>query len=320
MLRYLGRRALLALGVLWAAYTVSFAILHLLPSDPVEIMAAGGDRIAPDPDRVAALRHEYGFDRSVAAQYADQLVGVLRGDLGRSVQSGQQVTTMIADAFPPTLALTAAALGLGILLGTGLAVWGTYTRRWWLRQMLLALPAVGVCLPSFFVGLVLLQVVSFRWGLLPAVGDHGVRSLLLPAVTLALPCGALIAQVLARSLTTALGEPYIGTARAKGAGPARIHLRHALRNAGLPAMTLAGVLAGNTVASAVVVETVFSRPGIGRIIVAAVRYQDIPVVQGVVLLGAVTFVVINLAVDLLYPLLDPRIVPVPTRVRMEGTV
>ncbi len=313
MLRYLGRRVLLALGVLWAAYTVSFAILYLLPSDPVEIMAAGGDSIMADPERMAALRHEHGLDRPVLAQYADQLADAVRGDLGRSVQSGQRVTKMIIDALPPTLTLAASAFGIGVLLGTGLAVWGTYTRRRWLRQTLLAVPVLGVCLPSFLVGLVLIQMVSFWWGLLPAVGDHGVRTLLLPAVTLALPCAALITQVLARSLTTALGEPYLETARAKGAGPARVHLRHALRNAGMPAVTLAGVLAGNMMASAIVVETVFSRPGIGRIVVAAVRYQDIPVVQGVVLLGALTFVAVNLVVDLLYPLLDPRVVTVPVR-------
>lgn len=313
MLRYLARRALLALVVLWAAYTLSFAVLYLLPSDPVEIMAAGGDGQAADPQRVAVLRHAYGFDRPVVVRYAHQLAGAAHGDLGRSAQNGQQVTDLIVEALPPTVELAAGAFGLGILLGTALAIMGTYTRRRWLQQTLLAVPVLGVCVPSFLVGLVLLQVVSFWWGLLPAVGDHGVRSLVLPTVTLALPCAAAVTQVLARSLTTTLGEPYVVTVRAKGVGPVRVHLRHALRNAAMPVVTLAGVLAGNLIASAIVVETVFSRPGIGRIAMAAVRSQDIPVVQGVVLLGALTFVVISLVVDLLYPLVDPRVVTVPGR-------
>jgi peptide/nickel transport system permease protein len=307
MIRYLRRRALLALGVLWAAYTLSFAILYLLPGDPVEIMTAGSGDLVADPERVAALRHEYGLDRPVVVRYAVQLADVVRGDLGHSVQSGQPVATLIADALPPTLTLAGAAFGLGVLLGTGLAVAGTYTRRPWLRQALLATPVLGVCVPPFLVGLVLLQVLSFQWRLFPAIGDHGVRGLVLPVLTLALPCAAQLSQVLARSMTTARSEPYLTAVRAKGAGPLRIHLRHTLREAVPPALALAGVLAGNMVASAIVVETVFSRPGIGRLAVAAVRYQDIPVVQGVVLLGALTFTLVNIVVDLLHLLLDPRV-------------
>ncbi|MEU9111272.1 ABC transporter permease [Streptomyces sp. NPDC048483] len=187
------------------------------------------------------------------------------------------------------------------------ALWATYTRRSWLRQVLLAAPAVAVSLPPFWVGLVLVQVVCFQWGLLPAIGDGGVRGLLLPALTLALPCAAMLAQVLARGLVQALDEPYIRTAHAKGVTAVRIHLHHALPRASLPALALTGVLAGNTLASATVVETVFSRPGVGRLVVSAVHYQDMPVVQGVVLLGSTVFVLGSLLVDLLHHLIDRRL-------------
>jgi peptide/nickel transport system permease protein len=172
----------------------------------------------------------------------------------------------------------------------------------------MSLPTLGVSLPTFWVGLMLIQVVSFQWELLPALGNEGVRGLVLPAITLALPTGAVIGQILARSLLATLADPYIETATAKGAGRVRIHLRHALPNAAIPALTMVGVLAGNLLAGSVVIETVFSRSGIGRITVAAVSTQDLPVVQGVVVLGALVFVTANLIVDLLYPLLDPRIV------------
>jgi peptide/nickel transport system permease protein len=172
----------------------------------------------------------------------------------------------------------------------------------------LSLPPLGVSLPTFWVGLMLVQLLSFRAQLFPAFGNDGVRSLVLPAVTLAVPTSALLAQVLAKSLATTLDEPYIETAKAKGATPARIHFRHALRNAALPALTVAGLLVGNLVAGSVVVESVFARNGVGRVTVNAVTVQDIPVVQGVVVFGALVFVLVNLAVDLIYPLLDPRIV------------
>jgi peptide/nickel transport system permease protein len=174
--------------------------------------------------------------------------------------------------------------------------------------VLLSLPGLGVSLPTFWIGLMLVQLLSFRVHLFPAFGNDGLRGLVLPAVTLAVPTGAQLAQVLAKSLSTTLEEPYIQTARAKGAGPLRVHLGHALRNAGLPALTILGLLVGNLLAGSVVVESVFSRDGIGRATVGAVTVQDIPVVQGVVVLGATAFVLANLIVDLVYPLLDPRIV------------
>jgi peptide/nickel transport system permease protein len=305
MRRYLLRRLAQAVAVLWATYTATFVILDALPGDPVSAMAGGGlDQTSVDPAQLAALRHEYGFDQPIWRQYLDYLGRALHGDFGNSVATGRPVTTTIAEALPQTLALSASALLLAVLLGTGLAVAATATNARWLRQALLSLPALGVSLPTFWVGLMLVQLLSFR--------VHAfLRGLVLPALTLAIPTSALLAQVLAKSLTTTLAEPYIDTARAKGAGRARIHLRHALRNAGLPALTIVGLLIGNLLAGSVVVESVFSRNGLGRATVNAVTVQDIPLVQGVVVFGALAFVLANLLVDLVYPLLDPRIVVAP---------
>ncbi|KAB8162474.1 ABC transporter permease subunit [Streptomyces sp. 3MP-14] len=306
--RYVTRRLLQAVLVLWAAYTLSFAVLYLLPGDPVEIMAAGGGEVTEISDeQLDAVRAEYGLDAPLAEQYLDRLGAALTGDLGTSVQTGERVSAMVAEQLPATLQLTCAGGALALLLGSAVALAGAHTRRPWLRQLLLSLPSVGASAPTFWVGLLLIQLVSFRWGLLPAIGDQGWRSLVLPALTLALPTSAVLAQVFAKSLRDALREPYVETALAKGASRARVTLRHAARNASLPAFTVFGVLVGNLLAGSVVVETVFSRTGVGRITATSVTVQDIPVVQGLVVLGAVAFVLANLLVDLVYPLLDPRV-------------
>lgn len=309
MRRYVIKRIAQAVGVLWAAYTVSFLVLDYLPGDPLSAMAgAGADSGQVDPAQLAALRHQYGFDKPVLVQYAEALGRAVRGDFGDSVSTGRPVTSSLTDALPQTLQLTGAALLLAVLLGGAVALLATYTTRRWLRQLLLSLPPLGVSVPTFWVGLLLVEVFSFRARLFPAFGNDGPRGLVLPAVTLAIPTGALVAQVLAKSLLTALDQAYVETARAKGAGRARIHLRHALRNASLPALTVVGLLAGQLIAGSVVVETVFSRDGLGRVTAAAVAAQDIPLVQGVVVFGALIFVSANLIVDLVYPVLDPRIV------------
>jgi peptide/nickel transport system permease protein len=309
MRRYVITRLAQAVGVLWAAYTVSFLVLDYLPGDPVSAMAgSGSDSTTVDPAQLAALKHEYGFDQPVLVQYAHYLGKALRGSFGDSVSTGRSVTSTIADALPQTLELTGAALLLAVVCGGGLAVLGTATERRWLRQLLLSLPPLGVSVPTFWIGLMLVELFSFRERWFPAFGNDGLRGLVLPAVTLAIPTGAQVAQVLAKSLSTALDQAYVETARAKGAGRPRIHLRHALRNASLPALTVVGLLSGQLIANSVVVETVFSRNGLGRVTAGAVTVQDIPLVQGVVVFGSLIFVLANLAVDLVYPLLDPRIV------------
>nr|WP_225953560.1 ABC transporter permease [Kibdelosporangium phytohabitans] len=304
------RRLAQAVFVLWAAFTLSFLILYLLPGDPVSIALNGGAGVNQSnytPEQIAALRAEFGLDKPVIVQYFDQVWAAVRGDFGRSVTSGGRVSDLVLGALPNTVEIAGAGLVLATVFGAATAILGTLTRLKWLGQALLSLPAVGISLPVFWVGLVLVEVVSFQWGLLPAFGNDGFASVILPAITIALPAGAQIGQVLARSILTALGEPYIETARAKGAGRWRVHLGHALRNAIVPAVALSAVILGSLIAGAVIVETVFSRDGIGRLTAQAVTVQDIPVVQGVVVFAALVFVVVNLVVDLVSPLLDPRI-------------
>lgn len=303
--RYLVWRVGQALFVVWAAFTVSFAVLFALPSDPAAAMAGPDSGLTES--QLGAMRHDLGLDRPVLVQYGDGLWHVLRGDLGESTQSRERVAHLIGQALPPTAEVTAAALALGLLAGTALALATSLVRRRWLRGLLDSLPALGVSVPSYWVGLLLLQQFSFHWHLFPAFGDDGAGALVLPTVTLALPVAAVIAQLLGRGLESALREGYADTARAKGVGRLAVHVRHGLRNAVLPALTMAGLLVGGLLSGSVVVETVFSRDGLGRLAATSVSRQDLPVVQGLVLLGAGVFAGVNLLVDLLYRVVDPRI-------------
>lgn len=308
MARYVAVRLALAVGVLWAAYTVSFVILYLVPGDPVAAMASGGQEGTPvSAEELAALRAQYGFDDPLLGQYGARLWSALQGDFGASVQTGQSVTSAIAAALPNTAQLAGSAFALAVVGGIGLALLATFTQVRWLKQFLLGLPPLGVSPPTFWVGLVLVQWFSFQLGWLPALGEHGWRSLVLPAITLAIPIGAILAQVTASCLQEALAEPYIVTARATGITRRAIHLQHALRNAALPVLTIAGMVVGGLLAGSVVVETVFSRAGVGRLTVTSVGFQDLPVVQGIVVFAAAIFVIANLVVDLLLPLADPRV-------------
>ncbi|NIH86495.1 ABC transporter permease [Amycolatopsis granulosa] len=308
MRRYLLRRAGQAVLVLWAAFTVSFVILYLLPGDAVLAKLGGADAgTALTAEQVARAQAEYGVDDPWPVQYGKRLLAALHGDFGTSVTTGDSATHMVLTALPPTLAVAGLGLVLAILFGGGAALAGTYTRHRWLGTLLQSLPPLGISLPVFWVGLVLIQIFSFQLRVLPALGNHGPESLILPAITLALPTGAVIGQVLAKSLRTQLAEPYVEIVRARGAGRATVHFGHVLRNAAIPALTMLGVVTGQLLAGSVVTETVFSRDGVGRVTTAAVNAQDVPVVQAVIVLAAFCFVVINLAVDLLYPLLDPRV-------------
>lgn len=290
--------------VVWTAFTVTFAIQRLVPGDPVALMLSGRNGFeAVSPQDLARARAELGFDRPLVVQYLHALASALRGDLGVSIQTGRPVSAMLAEALPSTLALGSTALVLSLLSGTLLAVAANLPRGGAAR----ILPALGVSLPPFLIGLLLIQVFALHWRWFPSLGGSGLPGLVLPACTLAIPGAALVAQVLGRSLAETLREPYVETLRATGAGRFRVVVRHGLRNAAIPAVTVAGLLTGGLIGGAVVVETVFSRPGIGRVAQFAVTTQDLPVVQGVVVLAALGFAVVNLGVDLLYPVLDPRV-------------
>ncbi|GAB7529008.1 ABC transporter permease [Pseudomonas sp. 3A(2025)] len=293
--------------VLWAAFTLSFVILYALPSDPVSIMLnQNGEPSAADQAQIQALRAEYHLDQPLAVQYGIALWKALQLDFGHSIQSGEPVAGALAQALPATAQLTFLALGLALLGGIGLALAANLARWPWLRDLLLGVPALSVSLPTFWVGLLLLQGFSFNLHWFPAMGNQGFASLVLPAVTLAIPTAAVIAQVLVRSLAGVRQQPFAEALRAKGLSGRRLLFVHLLHNAAVPVLSLSGVVVGNLLAGAVVTETVFSREGVGRLAQAAVGSQDIPMVQGVVLLAALIFILVNLLVDLLYPLLDPR--------------
>ncbi|WP_159498244.1 ABC transporter permease [Microbacterium sp. 18062] len=313
MLRYVLGRVGQAVLVLWAAYTVTFAILYLLPSDPVALQlgAAGVEIDSLTATERAAAAARLGLDKPVWEQYLSMLVNALRGDFGTSFAKQLPVSELLAQRLPGTVALSAIAVALSLVVGIGLAFLATWVPRGTVATLLRRLPAVGVSVPNFWVGLLLIQVFAFTLGWLPATGDNGWQSLVLPSVTMAVPTSAVLAQVLTRSFDDTLGEPYIATARAKGLTRLAVQFRHAFRNAALPTLTILGLLVGATVTGSIVVETVFSRNGVGRLAQESVLQQDIPVVQAVVVLAAAAFVVVNLIVDLLYPLLDPRIARTP---------
>ena len=305
--RYVVRRIGQAVFVLWAAYTITFILLYVLPSDAVDLLF--------DPTRLSTeleaekdrIRVYYGLDQPPWVQYLTQLARLLTGDLGYSIQTGKPVGATILDVLPPTIILSTAALSLAVVLAVILAITAVSTTRPWLSNLLKAIPPAFVSVPVFIVGLVLMQVFSFQLHWFPSIGDKGLPTLVLPAVTLAVPIAGPLAYLLIRSSTIELRKPYVTTAIAKGYRPVQVIWRDVLRNAMLPALTLAGLTFGNLLAGAIIVETVFSRTGIGRLSETAVRTQDIPVVQGVVLFGALVFVSVNLLVDLVYPLLDPKL-------------
>lgn len=294
--------------VLIAAYTLGFFILYALPSDPAEIMAAGAEGDTVDPAELARFRAERGLDRPLLVQYVEALGKALRGDLGTSVASGRPVTSILAEALPPTLTLAGITLLVSIVAGTLLALPVASARGARLRQFFLGLPSLGLSIPTFCIGLVLLQVVSFRLGWVPAFGASGAESLILPVITLAVPAAALIAQLLSQGIVAEGSKDYVMVLTTRGSSRPRIFFAHLLRNACLPAVTAAALLTGELLSGSIVVETVFSRPGIGRIAISAVTTRDLPVVLGVILCGTVAFVIVNTIVDLLYPVLDPRIV------------
>ncbi|WP_160000114.1 ABC transporter permease [Roseomonas sp. 18066] len=306
--RYVGRRIGHAVIVVWAAYTLSFVLLYLLPSDPVTLMLQSrGDGSDIDPEVVARLQRQYGLDRPVAWQYAAMLRAALGGDFGRSINDGRDVLQRIAEALPHTVELALAGLAIGLTLGMAVAVLANLTRRRWLRQVLFAYAPFVASVPAFLIGLFLIQLFAHGLGWLPAAGSSGPAALVLPALAVGLQVSDAIAQVTARALHENLQAPYAQYLRAKGLGRRAILLRHALRNAIIPAVTLVGLSIGGILGGAIITETVFSRQGLGRLLEEAITLQDIPVVQGVVVFTAILFAASNLVVDLLYPLINPKV-------------
>ncbi|MDJ1137478.1 ABC transporter permease [Streptomyces iconiensis] len=302
--RLVARRVAAAVLVLWGAASCAFFILQLVPGDPVNAIV-GSDAMVGAEQR-DAIRRQYGLDQPLFDQYVGYLRHVVHGELGDSYQLQQPVSAVLSHQLPPTAELTFWT-ALSAILGAVLVTILTSGRSQRPRRISTVVELVIISTPSFWLGIMLLTVFSFRLGWLPVSDSGDGRSLILPVVTLALPMAALLTQVMREGLLTAMEEPFVLSARARGLAEHTVRSRHALRHAALPALTLAGWFTGTLLGGAVVVENVFARPGIGRITLQAVRDRDLPVVQGVVLLSAVVFVVISAVVETLYVAVDPRL-------------
>lgn len=302
MSTFLLRRLGQSIAAIFAVSVFAFALIHLVPGDPVTI-ALGPNAT---PQTVAHLRHVLGLDQSLPRQYLSFISNALHGNLGVSIRSEQSVYTEIMSQAGSTVMLALAATVLALITGVTTGVIAATSRRW-VDLGVMTTSLAGLSMPTFWSGILLILLFGLTWHLLPVVGGGGFASLVLPAITLALPAGAVLARITRGSVLEVLRQDYVRTARAKGIHPARVVLRHVLPNALIPIVTIAGLQIGGLLSGTVVVETLFARPGIGRLAVQAIEERDFPVVQGVVLLAGVVFLAVNLATDLLYPMLDPRI-------------
>ncbi|GAA3600295.1 ABC transporter permease [Klugiella xanthotipulae] len=303
---YILRRLGQAVIVLLAAFTGSFLLLQALPGDALLIKFENPE-LGLSPDQIAAIRESYGADIPLPVQFWHALTGFLSGDFGYSVQSGTAVRDLVAEVLPDTLRLAAFGFLAAVFLAVSIAFLSTFPRLAWVRGVLRSLPSLFVSVPVFWLGIVLIQVFSFQLGLIPVINPSPAQELILPVLTLAIPISAPLAQILTRSVDDTLLQPFVAVVRAKGASRTWVLTRNVATNALLPTLTIAGILCGELIAGAVVTETVFGRAGLGRLTEQAVAHQDTPVLQTVVLVSAVVFVVVNLVVDLLYPVLDPRL-------------
>lgn len=304
------RRLGLGILVLWGAATLSFIGLHLLNGDPARIIAGGGGLLSgSSPQILAQINEQYGFNQPLLVQYGRFLGRLVSGNLGMSYQLNQPVTTVIFDQLWSTVSLALGAAVLGFGLAVVLAVSTAGRPR--ARAVCSTLELVFVSTPGFWVGILLLTVFSFRLQWFPVLGNDGVGSLVLPWLTLALPIAGTLALVMRDGLERALDQPFATTVRARGATATRLRLRHAVRHALLPVLTLSGWALGTLLGGVVVVETVFARAGIGQVAVTAVNGRDLPVVTGVVLVATLAFVLINTGLDALYRVVDPRLREVP---------
>src|SRR5262245_22389936 len=303
MLRYAARRLVQTIPTLIVISVLTFLLVRLIPGDPA-ILIAGEDAA---PEALAGIRERLGLDRPLAEQYLIYLGDVLRADLGRSIRSKQPVSQEITARIPATLELAVAAGLLFTGLGTGLGVAAAIWRNRWPDHVIRVVSLLGVSTPSFWLGVVLILVFSVHLRLLPVSGRGSLAFLVLPAVTVALDGVALLARLVRASLLEVLGQDYVRTARAKGLMEVTVVLRHALRNALIPALTVLGLEFGRLLGGVVVVESVFGWPGFGRLLISAIQTRDYPVVQSAILLFAMALITVNLVVDLCVGVLDPRV-------------
>ena len=307
LVRRFAVRTVQAVMVVWGAFTVSFVVLYLVPGDSVSVLLGADGGTAVDAEQEAALRESLNLDGSFLERYLHLLGSYLRGDFGHSVLYGTGVTQLIGNALGSTVVLTLAAMVLSIVFGITFALLVSFRPRSRVGQLLRILPAFGTAIPTFWIALILLQLFSFQLRIFPSAGEGQWYSIVLPAVTIAVPYGAMIAQIALDGILRARSEPYVATAVSKGLSPIAVHVRHVLPAALLPVISVVGLHFGTLLAGAVISETVFSRQGLGSLMQQAVLQRDLPLVQGTIVTTAIFFVVVNLATDAIYPLVDPRI-------------
>jgi ABC-type dipeptide/oligopeptide/nickel transport system permease component len=301
--RFLVRRLLLTLPVLLGVATLVFALIHLIPGDPAQAILG---ETASDAD-VAALREKLGLDRPLLEQYGGFLRNAARGDLGTSLRSNAPVAQEITDRLPATLELAAAAMFVAIGVSIPLGIIAAVRRGTVVDHVATTLALTGISIPNFWLGPLLALVFAVELGWLPVSGRGTPANLVLPAISLGAALAAILARMTRASLLEELREPYVQAARARGASSARAVLRHAFRNSLIPVVTLIGLQFGAVLTGAVITETVFAWPGIGRLLIQSIGFRDYPTVQGCILFIAVTYVGMNLITDLAYGVVDPRI-------------
>ena len=304
MLIFVGRRILAVVPVLFGVTLAVFSMLFLVPGDPVKIMLA---EFVTTPEQIARMRAQLHLDEPVLVQYGRFVGNALRGDLGVSIRSRRPVAAEIGENIGSTGQLALASMVVAIGLGVPLGLLAALGRNSWLDVAAMGVALLGVAMPSFWLGFLLIFVFSLHLGWLPATGGGDLRHLVMPAVALGMIAAAIIARLTRSSMLEVLGQDFVRTARAKGLGGWSVIVRHALRNALIPVVTVFGLQFGNLLAGAVIVETVFSRPGLGRLIVGGILAKDFPLVQGTVLFVAAAYVLINVMVDVAYAYVDPRI-------------
>ena len=298
----IARRLAAALVSLWGAVTLTFLALQLMPGSTVDTIIG----LRPTTAQVRAqIIHQYGLDQPLIVQYLVYLGRVARGQLGNSYVLQIPVRQAIAEQIWPTLTLLAVTVVITVAASTAIAL-VTAGRGPVVRNLSTAAETLGVSMPAFWAGILLLTVFSFRLGWVPAIGATGLTGTILPAITLSIAPVAIVTRVLRQGLERSLEEPFIVTARSRGLRDASVRLRHALRHAFLPVVTLTGWLTGSLIGGAVVVEEVFARPGLGQLAVSALNSKDMPVTMGVVIIAALTYVLASLAVDIVSVLIDPR--------------
>jgi peptide/nickel transport system permease protein len=311
MTRFLLSRALSLAFVLWLVTIIAFVVIRLAPGDPSAVML-GSDAT---PQAVSEFRANYGLDRPIPVQYAAWLGHILRGDLGTSIYLGRSVTTAILERLPVSFTLTLAAFAIAFVFGVALGLVAAYWRDSWVDRLVSGVAALSLSVPSFWLGICLIYLLAVRWPILPSGGFtepwldpwKSFQQLILPAFSLGYLQLGLIARMTRASMLEALRGDYVRVARAKGVSEFNVVVKHAFRNALIPVLTVAGVSLGVLFGGAVIIETVFTIPGVGRLLVNSVVRRDYPVVQGTLLVVAAWYVLVNLLVDFLYTVSDPRI-------------